>query len=118
MPLYLPCREEYPYTPYEFVNEEQLQRYLEIAKHETIDSLYQKAKYIVRKYIDQDEHKLNLLAIDIIWSYFQDKFGTTHYIGVTGENEGGKSFIGNMFEAVAYRVLNMTSPTQQIFSEC
>ena len=106
-----PCREEYPYTPYQFVNEEQLQRYLEIAKHESIDSVYQKAKSIVKKYIDQDEHKLNLLAIDIIWSYFQDKFGTTHYIAVTGENEGGKSSIGNMFEAIAYRVLNMTSPT-------
>ena len=106
-----PCREEYPYTPYQFVNEEQLQRYLEIAKHETIYSLYQKLKYIVRKYIDQDEYKLNLLVVDIIWSYFQDKFGTTHYICITGENEGGKSSIGNLFEAVAYRVLNMTSPS-------
>jgi hypothetical protein len=106
-----PNREEYPYTPYEFANVEQLRRYIEVAKNETIDSLYQKAKYIVKKYNDQDDCKLNLIAIDILWSYFQDRFGTTHYIGVTGENDSGKSSIGNTFEAIGYRTYNMTSPS-------
>lgn len=106
-----PIKEEYPYIPYEFADAQELEKYLKRAKLETIDSMYQKAKSIVKKYIDQDDYKQNLLAIDIIWSYFQDKFGTTHYICITGENEGGKSSIGNTFEAIGYRVLNMTSPS-------
>jgi hypothetical protein len=106
-----PNREEYPYLPYEFKDEQELEECLKRAKSETIDSLYQKAKSIIKKYNDQDEHKLILLAIDLFWSYFQDKFGTTHYILVVGDNDSGKSSIGNTFEAVGYRVVNMTSPT-------
>jgi hypothetical protein len=106
-----PNREEYPYTPYEFTRTDELNEYFERAKRETMDSLYQKAKFIVKKYNDQDDHKLNLLAIDTVWSYFQDKFGTTHYLNIVGDNDSGKSSIGNTFEAVGYRVVNMTSPT-------
>ena len=60
------------------------------------------------RYNDQDKHKLILLAADIIWSYFQDKFSTTHYVGVVGDNGSGKSTIGDSFEAIAYRPVNMT----------
>jgi hypothetical protein len=106
-----PNRDEYPYRPYEFVNSDDLQRYLKLAEAESIDSLFQKAISIVKKYNDQDEYKLKLLAIDIIWSYFQDKSPTTHYVGIVGDNDSGKSSIGNTFEAVGYRAVNMTSPT-------
>jgi hypothetical protein len=106
-----PRREDYPYTPYEFKDEQELQEYLRRAKAETIDTLYQKAKAIVIKYTDQDEYKQNLLAIDIVWSYFQDKFGSTHYIIVTGANDGGKTSIGDTFGSIAYRTCNMTNPT-------
>jgi hypothetical protein len=67
-----PDREEYPYIPYEFADSQELLDYLRRAKAETIDSLYQKAKPIVKKYNDQDEPKLILLATDLVWSYFQD----------------------------------------------
>jgi hypothetical protein len=56
-----PNREEYPYTPYEFTNKE-LDEYLSRAKNETIDSLYQKAKSIVKKYNDQDAYKQKPLS--------------------------------------------------------
>lgn len=106
-----PNREDYPYTPYGFADELELADYLRRAKSETIDTLYQKAKTVVKKYTDQDEYKVNLLAIDIVWSYFQDKFGSTHYIIVTGANEGGKTSIGDTFGSIAYRTCNMTNPT-------
>jgi hypothetical protein len=106
-----PNQEEYPYEPYEFKSMEEVRLYEERAKKEAIYSLYQKAKSIVKRYNDQDDYKLNLLAIDIVWSYFQDKFGTTHYLIIVGDNDSGKSSIGNTFEAVGYRVVNMTSPT-------
>jgi hypothetical protein len=106
-----PNVEEYPYEPYEFANIAEVQSYYERAKKESIDSLYLKAKSIVNKYNDQDENKLILLAADIVWSYFQDKFSTTHYVGVVGDNGSGKSTIGDTFEAAGYRAVNMTDPT-------
>ena len=106
-----PNREEYPYQPYEFADEQELAEYLRRAKLADKDSLYKQAKSIVEKYNDQDEYKIILLATDLFWSYFQDRFGTTHYISVVGDNDSGKTSIGNTFEAVAYRTVNMTSPT-------
>src|SRR5918995_3854706 len=106
-----PNYEEYPYRPYEFVNIVELSEYVKRAKSETIDSLYRKALDIVKLFNDQDDYKQSIIAIDLVWSYFQDKFGTTHYLGVVGDNDSGKSSIGNTFEAVAYRCVNMTSPS-------
>ena len=106
-----PNRTEYPYIPYEFVNAEELQQCLEKARSENIDTLYNKSKIVVKRFNDQDDHKINLIAIDIVWSYFQDCFPTTHYIGITGDNDSGKSSIGNTFELIGYRAVNMTSPS-------
>lgn len=106
-----PNREEYPYLTYEFADEQELEEYRMRAKSETKDSLFKKAKSITEKYNDQDNPKLSLLAIDIFWSYFQDKFGTTHYLDIVGDNDTGKSSLGNTYEAVGYRAVNMTSPT-------
>ena len=52
--------------------------------------------------------KLILLANEIVWSYFQDKFPTTHYDIMLGGNGCGKSSYGNTFGAVGYRVVNLT----------
>ncbi len=110
-----PNEQEYPYEPYEFANKEEVILYKKKADNGSIDSLYEKAKSIVQNYNDQDNHKLILLAGDIVWSYFQDKFGTTHYVGVIGDNGSGKSTVGDTFEAVGYRVVNMTDPTAANF---
>ena len=110
-----PNPEEYPYEPYEFANIEEVTSYKKMAGNESIDSLYEKAKSIVQNYNDQDNHKLILLAGDTVWSYFQDKFGTTHYVGIIGDNGSGKSTVGDTFEAVGYRVVNMTDPTAANF---
>jgi ABC-type cobalamin/Fe3+-siderophores transport system ATPase subunit len=39
-------------------------------------------------------------AADTFWSYFQDKFNTTHYRCVAGDNGSGKSTVGDAFEVV------------------
>lgn len=106
-----PNSEECPYEPYEFENIEEVCLYKERARIETMDSLYQKAKSIVQKYNDQDEHNLTLLTADIVWSYFQDKFSTTHYDCIIGDNGSGKSTVGDTFVSVGYRPVNMTDPT-------
>jgi hypothetical protein len=106
-----PSLEEYPYTPYEFASLEELEKYLEYAKKQPIDSQYNLALKFIKLYNDQDEHKQILLATDVVLSYSQDRFGTTHYLGIVGDNNSGKSSIGNTFEVLAYRAVNMTSPT-------
>jgi hypothetical protein len=81
------------------------------AKIESRDSLYQKSKPIVKKYNDQDDYKLVLIAADIVWSYFQDKFSTTHYDCVVGDNGSGKSTVGDTFVSIGYRPVSMTDPS-------
>jgi hypothetical protein len=105
-----PHPEEYPYEPYEFKNMAEVISYIERAKKST-HSLYHNGKSIVSKYNDQDGHKLVVLSADIVWSYFQDMFSTTHYEEIIGDNGSGKSTVGDTFEAVGYRPVNMTDPT-------
>jgi hypothetical protein len=107
-----PSLEEYSYIPYEFTDMAELDQYLEYAKEQTIDSLFKLALDIVKQYNDQDRHVQILIALDILWTYFQDKFPTTHYLYVSGENESGKSTVGNTFEAMGYRCVNMTNPSE------
>ena len=104
-----PSREEYAYGPYEFNNLEEIQTYLDRARSETINSLYLEVKNIIKKYNDQDESVIILLAADTIFSYFQDLFPTTHYLDVVGENDTGKSSIGYTFEYTGYRPVRGTA---------
>ena len=105
-----PHVENYPYAPYEFENMNEVLSYVERARNETIDSLYSQAKQIALDHNDQKENKVHLLAIEITWSYFQDKFPTTHYDIVLGGNGSGKSSYGDTFTSIGYRVVNLTDP--------
>jgi hypothetical protein len=106
-----PSLEEYLHNPYEFSSIEEIKSFMERAKTETIFTLFKKAKSIVSQYVDQDEHIINLNTIDILFSYFQDRFNTTHYTGIFGDNGSGKSSIGDVVEALSYRAVNTTDPT-------
>jgi hypothetical protein len=104
-----PSLDEYPYLPYEFRDMDEIRRYMDLAKRETIDSLYQKARSIVEKYNDQEEMNNTLIGADILLSHFQDLFPTIHYLDIVGDNETGKSSIGYTFEYTAYRPVRGTS---------
>ena len=108
-----PCIEEYlAYEPIEFKPLKEIQEYEEKAKKETIDTLYQKIRDTVWLYVDQDEEIQVLVSADILWTYFQDLFPTTHYYNIVGRGNGiGKSSIGFMFEGIAYRAVRMTDPS-------
>ena len=104
-----PHREEYPYTPYEFESNEELEFYMQKAREITLDELYKISKNIFFMFIDQDKHIIILLAADSIWTYFQDLFSITHYIEAVGTNDVGKSSMGYTFEYTGYRVIKGTS---------
>jgi hypothetical protein len=105
-----PHSQSYPYEPYYFKNMEEVLNYRDRALVENIDSLYLKAKYIAEIYNDQRKEKINLLATEIVSSYFQDLFPTIHYAIVLGGNGSGKSSYGDSFTETGYRVVNLTNP--------
>jgi hypothetical protein len=109
-----PSIDEYLHNPYEFTTFEELRNTFTRMDKETTFSLYRKVKSIVAKYIDQQEYIINIIAIDIVFSYFQDRFNTVHYLGIFGGNENGKSSIGDIIEALAYRTLNTTDPSHAV----
>ena len=83
--------------------------YLELAKRETLDSLYQVVKSNLQRYINVDEHYLVVIASDIILSYFQDKFATLHYDIFVGDNGSGKNSALLAISRLAYRVFYLVS---------
>ena len=55
---------------------------------------------------------INLVTADIIWTFFQDLYPTTHYYDITGKENGiGKSTLGYVFEGLGYRGVRMTDPS-------
>jgi hypothetical protein len=68
------------------------------AQTETIDSLYMKHKSIWKQIVvASDDNLIKLLATDSLYSYFQDKFATTHYDMFVGGPGSGKGAILNGF---------------------
>ena len=105
-----PSSEEYPYTPYEFADQEELNDYFRRANTITTkNDLYQKAKSFFKKYVDQDKNIIVILSADSIFTYFQDLFPITHYTEGIGGNDVGKSSLGFTFTYTGYRVVRGTS---------
>jgi hypothetical protein len=97
--------------PYEFENEEEISKYIDKTKKTSFSDYYKQIKSIVQKYIDQNSYIINMMTIDTILSYFQDRFPTTHYLFFIGDVGVGKSAFGLLFEWLAYRGVNMTDPS-------
>ena len=106
-----PHLEEYPYEPYEFSDVGEPQYYLNRTINESIDSIYQQVKNMFTKFNDVDSNTIVLLSAYTLGSYFQDRFSTVHYLIVVGDNGTGKSAIGDTFESLGYRAVNITDAT-------
>jgi hypothetical protein len=100
-----PDRIEYLSKEYSFQSEEEINQFIELAKNETLDSLFCKIKTILKKYIDIDDDFINILAADIVFTYFQDKLGMTHYLLIVGDNNTGKSNILLVFSFLGFRTI-------------
>jgi hypothetical protein len=98
---------------YVFESKEDVQYYLKLARHLTanlnFDRIFELVRRIFKQYVVLEDHYITLLVADIIYSYFQDKFGTTHYVMCIGDNESGKNSILLSFGRLGYRVLLATN---------
>ena len=65
-----PERTEYLSKEYGFASFEEVQYFINLAKNETLDSLFNRVKTELKKYIDIDDDFFNILAADIIFTYF------------------------------------------------
>ena len=104
-------RDSHVCKPYVFGSTEMLFDYFRKANNESLDTLLVKAETIVKRYVIQPKEVQKLLAIDTIWSYFQDIFSTTHYINATGDNNSVKTASGNYIKSTAYRAVKLSDPS-------
>ena len=77
-------KEQYLTKAYSFASEEEVKHYVETASSLTLDDLYHMIKKIVRKYIDSDDFHISIVTLSIIFTYYQDRVGTTHYLLFVG----------------------------------
>lgn len=95
-----------PVLPYAFKDIEEVKYFVEQAKKETIDSLFFKSKSLWKKFVvTKDEDTIVLLAADQTYTYFQDKFPTTHYDVATGAPGSGKGAMLVTFKLLGYRTV-------------
>jgi hypothetical protein len=114
-----PERTEYISKEYSFESEDDIQYFINMAQNETLCSLFNRIRTILKKYIDLDDDFINILAGDIIFTYFQDRFGMTHYLWIVGDNNTGKSNILLIFSILCYRAVYDTSITPaNIYNFC
>lgn len=98
--------EAMPMIPYAFQNLNEIRHFVEQAKRETIHSLFSKSKSLWNHFVvAKDNDTIILLAMDQVYSYFQDLFATTHYDMVTGSPGSGKGAILGTMKALGYRVV-------------
>jgi len=58
--------------PYVFESEEELKEYIELAKKETFDSMFQQNLEQIRNFVNIEQHVLVILAADTLYSFFQE----------------------------------------------
>jgi hypothetical protein len=105
-------QDEYQYIPYTYdadIDEANLIK--DQIKNITIESFYKEVSEFVRLFNVQDKNKRVLIAANIIWSYFQDKFPTCHYPTITGKPGSGKTSVGHTFGALGYRPIYQVDPS-------
>ena len=95
-----------PALPYPFKDVTEIEYFIEQAQKETVDSLFAKHKSVWKQIVvASDDRLIILLASDSVYSYFQDKFATTHYDMFVGGPGSGKGAILNGFRYLGYRVV-------------
>lgn len=97
---------------YSFDSIDELQQTIQTAKLHTASTLFLKVKNWASKFYDTDtEEYIILIAADIVFTYFQDRIGITHYIFVHGDPDQGKGAILETFNQLAYRGASVASAT-------
>ena len=94
-----------PILPYAFKDIVEIEYFIKQAQAETIDSIFLKHMSIWKQIVVANKEVIILLATDSVYSYFQDKFATTHYDMFIGGPDSGKGAILVGLKYLGYRVV-------------
>ena len=95
-----------PMIPFGFRDISEIKYFIEQANKETIHSLFSKSRSLWKHFVvAKDNDTITLLAVDQVYTYFQDLFATTHYDMVTGSPGSGKGAILGTMKSLGYRVV-------------
>ena len=97
--------------PYTFTSQQEVRKFIEKTRKENLDTIFNKVKSIYRKYIDADDFHISICAADIVYTYYQDKIGLTHYLFFVGNNDSGKSNNLRVIHMLSYRNFMSTDVT-------
>jgi hypothetical protein len=103
----------YTSKAYQFESYKEIEHYFQKASKLTLDQLYTNVKTVVKKYIAANDTHHTILAGDIIFCYFQDVFGLTHYLYFYGDNGSGKTINLQLLSLLGYRAMydvDITAP--------
>ena len=110
---------QYASIPYEFDSEK---KFRQVEHHvrtkENLDTLFQKVKAQWDLYIDNGKEHNVMCTADTIFTYHQDKLGTTHYDYFVGENDSGKTNNLHVANRLLYRnifTVDVTAPNLSQF---
>ena len=93
-------------TPIKFKDLNEIKHYIEQAEKETIESIFDKHLSLWKEFVaTNDEYMITFLAIDSVYSHFQDLFEATHYDLIVGPAGSGKGVILITFKLLGYRVV-------------
>ena len=104
-------KDMYLSKPYIFTSEQNVRKSIEKTKKENLDTLFHKVKSIYRKYVDADDFHISICTADIVFTYYHDKIGLTHYLFFVGNNDSGKSNNLRVIHMLAYRNFMSTDVT-------
>lgn len=104
-----PSEDECLSRPYKFESDNELLELWDLAKKTTINDLFSISRKIWSEYFYHKPYIIDLLAADTIISYFQDKFSTTFYLFIIGENASGKGTVIELMDLIAYRAFRSAS---------
>jgi hypothetical protein len=94
---------------YSFRDQSELENCIKMARSQTLGTLFKMVGLCVSSFYDTDNDAYtNLVAADILFTYFQDRIGKTHYVFVYGEPGTGKGVILECFNQLAYRGVQVT----------
>ena len=95
-----------PIIPIKFRDTAEIEYFIKQAKKETIESIYLKHKSLWMNFVvAKDQNTIIFLAVDSVYSHFQDLFETTHYDLIFGPPGSGKGAILITFSLLGYRVV-------------
>lgn len=106
-----PKESQYLNKPYKFDSLSAIQNWIRSNNDFDIDDMFDLVMQQIELYVDRPKEQKIIYAADTIFTYFQDRLGSTHYLFLYGDNDSGKTSDNDVFESMMYRPLRTSGVT-------